>query len=123
MTDKPFGVNLTILPTLKPIPYEEYVRVIFESSVKVVETAGRSPEPFMQEFKEAGVKVIHKCTSVRHGIKAEKIGCDFVSIDGFECAGQPGEDDITSLVLVLDMRRTRSAFLSLHRVALVMAEA
>lgn len=100
MTDKPIGVNLTILPTLKPVPYEEYVRVIVESGVKIMETAGRSPEQFMPALKEAGVKVIHKCTSVRHGLKAERIGCDAVSIDGFECAGHPGEDDITSLILV-----------------------
>ncbi len=100
MTDKPFGVNLTILPTLKPIPYEEYVKVIIESGVKIVETAGRSPEPFMPAFNEAGVKVIHKCTSVRHGQKAEKVGCAAISIDGFECAGHPGEDDIPGMVLI-----------------------
>jgi len=100
MTDKPFGVNITILPTLKPVPYEEYAKVIIESGVKIVETAGRSPENFMPAFNEAGVKVIHKCTSVRHGLKAEKIGCAAVSIDGFECAGHPGEDDIPGLVLI-----------------------
>ncbi|MDO6565269.1 nitronate monooxygenase family protein [Amphritea sp. 1_MG-2023] len=100
MTDKPFGVNLTILPTLTPPPYEEYARVIAESGVKVVETAGRSPEPFMQLFNEAGIKVIHKCTSVRHAKKAQAVGCAAVTIDGFEAAGHPGEDDIPSLVLV-----------------------
>ncbi len=100
MTDQPFGVNLTILPSLKPIPYEEYAKVIIESGVKIVETAGRSPENFMPAFNEAGIKVIHKCTSVRHGQKAEKIGCAAVSIDGFECAGHPGEDDIPGLVLI-----------------------
>lgn len=100
MTDKPFGVNLTILPAIKPPPYEEYVKVIIESGIKIVETAGRSPEPFMPAFKEAGVKVIHKCTSVRHAVKAEKVGCDAVSVDGFECAGHPGEDDVTNLVLL-----------------------
>ncbi len=100
MTDKPFGVNLTIMPTLKPILYDEYVKVIVESGVRVVETAGRSPEKFMPEFKKAGIKVIHKCTSVRHGLKAEKIGCDAISIDGFECAGHPGEDDIPNLILI-----------------------
>ncbi|CAH0993097.1 NADH:quinone reductase [Sinobacterium norvegicum] len=100
MTDKPFGVNLTILPSINPPPYEEYVQVIIDNGVKIVETAGRSPEPFMPAFKAAGVKVMHKCTSVRHAVKAEKVGCDAVSVDGFECAGHPGEDDITNLVLL-----------------------
>lgn len=100
MTDKPFGVNITLLPTIKPVPYEEYARAIVEGGVKIVETAGRSPEQFMPMFKEAGVKVIHKCTSVRHALKAEKIGCDMVSVDGFECAGHPGEDDIPGLILL-----------------------
>ena len=100
MTNKPFGVNITIMPAIKPPPYEEYAKVIIQSGVKIVETAGRSPEPFLPAFKAAGVKVIHKCTSVRHAIKAEKIGCDAVSVDGFECAGHPGEDDVTNLVLL-----------------------
>ena len=100
MTDRPFGVNLTILPTIKPIPYEEYGQAIIESGVKVVETAGRSPEPFVPPFAAAGVKVIHKCTSVRHAMKAESVGCAAVEIDGFEAAGHPGEDDIPSLILV-----------------------
>ncbi|MFV0278341.1 MAG: NAD(P)H-dependent flavin oxidoreductase [Parahaliea sp.] len=100
MTDRPFGVNLTILPAIKPPPYEEYAHVAVDSGIKVIETAGRSPEAFMPLFKAAGVKVIHKCTSVRHSLKAEKIGCDAVSVDGFECAGHPGEDDITNLVLL-----------------------
>lgn len=100
MTDKPFGVNLTILPTLTPPPYAEYAQVIIDSGVKFVETAGRSPEPFMAAFKEAGIKVVHKCTSVRHALKAQAVGCDAVIIDGFEAAGHPGEDDIPSLVLV-----------------------
>ena len=100
MTDKPFGVNLTILPTLRPVPYEEYAQAIAESGIKVVETAGRNPQPYLPTFKAAGVKVIHKCTSVRHSVKAEKIGCDAVSIDGFECAGHPGEDDIPGLILI-----------------------
>lgn len=100
LTNKPFGVNLTLLPTIKPVPYDEYAKAIIESGVKIVETAGRSPEQFLPAFKEAGVKVIHKCTSVRHAIKAEKIGCDAISIDGFECAGHPGEDDITGLILI-----------------------
>jgi nitronate monooxygenase len=100
LTDRPFGVNLTILPTIKPVPYDEYMRVILESGVRVVETAGRNPEPFMGALKAAGVKVIHKCTSVRHSVKAQKIGCDAVSVDGFECAGHPGEDDVPGLVLL-----------------------
>jgi len=100
MTDKPFGVNLTIFPTLKPVPYEEYVQVMVESGIKIVETAGRNPEPYLPAMKAAGIKVIHKCTSVRHCVKAEKIGCDAVSVDGFECAGHPGEDDIPALILL-----------------------
>lgn len=100
MTDKPFGINLTILPTIKPVPYEEYARVICEAGIGVVETAGRNPEPFMPLFQQYGVKVVHKCTSVRHAIKAEKVGVAAVSVDGFECAGHPGEDDIPNLVLL-----------------------
>lgn len=100
LTSKPFGVNVTILPSIKPPPYEEYVEAIVESGVKIIETAGRNPQPFMAAFKAAGVKVIHKCTSVRHALKAEEIGCDAVSVDGFECAGHPGEDDVTNLVLI-----------------------
>lgn len=100
MTDKPFGVNLTILPTIKPVPYEAYAQAIIDSGVKLVETAGRNPEQFMPAFKAAGIKVIHKCTSVRHAVKAEQIGCDAISIDGFECAGHPGEDDIPGLILI-----------------------
>ena len=100
MTDKPFGVNITIMPSIKPPPYEEYARVIIESGVKIVETAGRNPEPFMPAFKAAGVKVIHKCTSVRHALKAQSIGVDAVSVDGFECAGHPGEDDVPNFVLL-----------------------
>ena len=100
MTDKPFGVNLTILPSRKPPPYEEYATAIIESGVKVVETAGYSPEPFMPMFDEAGVKVIHKCTAIKHAKKAQKVGCAAVSIDGFEAAGHPGEDGIGSLVLL-----------------------
>ncbi len=100
MTDKPFGVNLTVLPAIEPPPYEEYAQAIVGSGIKIVETAGRSPEPFMELFKEYDVKVIHKCTSVRHALKAQSVGCDAVTIDGFECAGHPGEDDIPSLVLL-----------------------
>ena len=100
MTDQPFGVNLTILPTITPPPYEEYAEAIVGSGIKIVETAGRSPEPFMELFKAYDAKVIHKCTSVRHALKAQAVGCDAVTIDGFECAGHPGEDDIPSLVLL-----------------------
>src|SRR5215510_3286696 len=100
MTDQPFGVNLTILPTLVPRPYGEYIDVICQSGVKIVETAGNNPKPFLPKFKELGIKVIHKCTSVRHGISAEKVGVDAISMDGFECAGHPGEDDIPNLVLL-----------------------
>ena len=100
MTDKPFGVNLTVLPTINPPPYEEYAQAIVGSGVKIVETAGRSPEPFMELFKEYEVKVIHKCTSVWHALKAQSVGVSAITIDGFECAGHPGEDDIPSLVLL-----------------------
>ena len=100
ITDKPFGVNVTLLPTIRPLDIDGYFDVILNKGVKIVETAGRSPEPFMEQLKAAGVKVIHKCTAVRFARKAEKIGCDVVSIDGFECAGHPGEEDVTSLILV-----------------------
>ena len=100
MTDKPFGVNLTLLPSINPPPYSEYVQAIIDGGVSVVETAGRSPEEHMPQLKAANIKVIHKCTSVRHSLKAEKLGCDAVSVDGFECAGHPGEDDVTNLVLL-----------------------
>jgi nitronate monooxygenase len=100
MTDKPFGVNLTILPTLVARPYGEYIDAIISSGIKIVETAGNNPKPFLPKFKENGVKVIHKCTSVRHGISAEKVGVDAISMDGFECAGHPGEDDVPNLVLL-----------------------
>ncbi len=113
MTDKPFAVNLTILPTIKPVPYEEYAQAIVDSGVKIVETAGRNPEPFLPLFKAAGIKVIHKCTSIRHSLKAEKIGCDMVSVDGFECAGHPGEDDVTNMILLpLAARRLKIPFLA-----------
>ena len=113
MTDKPFGVNLTILPTIKPVPYDEYAQAIVDSGVKIVETAGRNPEPYLPMFKEAGIKVIHKCTSLRHSLKAEKIGCDAVSVDGFECAGHPGEDDVTNMILLpLSAQRLKIPFLA-----------
>jgi nitronate monooxygenase len=99
LTNKPFGVNLTILPTLKPVPYDDYLKAIIDSGVKIIETAGRSPGPYMEQLKQAGIKVIHKCTSVKHALKAEQLGVDVVSIDGFECAGHPGENDIPGLVL------------------------
>ena len=100
MTDKPFGVNLTLLPSLNPIPYDEYRRAIIESGIKIVETAGRNPTDHLPDFKANGVKVIHKCTSVRHAVTAVKNGVDVVSIDGFECAGHPGEDDVGLIVLL-----------------------
>jgi nitronate monooxygenase len=100
MTDKPFGVNLTMLPMFKEVPYPEYIQAVVEGGVKIVETAGRNPEPIMPVLKEAGIKVIHKCTSVRHALKAERIGCDAVSVDGFECGGHPGEDDIPNMILL-----------------------
>lgn len=100
MTDKPFGVNLTILPTINPVPYDDYRDAIIAGGVKIVETAGNNPEPHLPSFKAAGVKVIHKAVAVRHAMKAESLGVDAISIDGFECAGHPGEDDIPGLILI-----------------------
>jgi len=100
MTSKPFGVNLTFLPSVTPPDYPGYVRVIIESGVKVVETAGNNPQKWLPALKEAGIRVIHKCTSVRHALKAEAIGCDAVSVDGFECGGHPGEDDVPNFILL-----------------------
>lgn len=100
LTDKPFGVNLTILPSVSPPPYAEYRRAIIDSGVTVVETAGHKPQEHVEDFKAHGVKVIHKCTAVRHALSAERMGVDVISIDGFECAGHPGEDDIPGLVLI-----------------------
>ena len=100
LTDKPFGVNLTLLPSINPIPYDEYREAIIHSGIKIVETAGRAPTDHLPRFKENGVKVIHKCTSVRHSVSAVKHGVDVISIDGFECAGHPGEDDIGLIVLL-----------------------
>jgi NAD(P)H-dependent flavin oxidoreductase YrpB (nitropropane dioxygenase family) len=100
LTDRPFGVNLTILPSINPPPYAEYRDAIIDSGVKIVETAGANPQEHLPAFQAAGVKVIHKATSVRHAVKAQSIGVDAVSIDGFECAGHPGEDDIPGLVLI-----------------------
>jgi NADH:quinone reductase (non-electrogenic) len=100
MTDKPFGVNLTFLPTVSAPDYPGYIKAIISGGVKIVETAGRNPQPYLPYLKEAGIKVIHKCTSVRHSLKAESIGCDAVSVDGFECGGHPGEDDIPNMILL-----------------------
>ncbi|MDB5982111.1 MAG: 2-nitropropane dioxygenase precursor [Pseudomonas sp.] len=100
MTDKPFGVNLTILPSANPPPYEDYLNVIIDSGIKIIETAGSSPKEFIARLKQADVRIIHKCTSVRHALSAERNGVDIVSIDGFECAGHPGEDDVPGLVLI-----------------------
>lgn len=100
MTDKPFGVNLTFLPIVNEPDYPGYVKAIIEGGVKVVETAGNNPQKWLPALQEAGIKVIHKCTSVRHSLKAEAIGCDAVSVDGFECGGHPGEDDVPNMILL-----------------------
>ncbi|KAI9026611.1 hypothetical protein CLU79DRAFT_742578 [Phycomyces nitens] len=100
MTTKPFGVNLTFLPTITPPPYREYAKVILEERVPIVETAGNNPGEYIKMFKEGGVTIIHKCVAIRHALSAERMGVDMVSIDGFECAGHPGEDDITGLILL-----------------------
>ena len=100
MTDKPFGVNLTILPSVNPPPYAEYRKAIIDSGVTIVETAGHNPREHVEDFKANGIKVVHKCTAVRHALSAERMGVDAISIDGFECAGHPGEDDIPGLVLI-----------------------
>jgi len=100
LTDKPFGVNITLLPTLRPVDIDGYFNAVIDAGIKIVETAGRSPEAYMERLKAAGIKVIHKCTAVRFARTAQRIGCDAVSIDGFECAGHPGEEDVTSLVLI-----------------------
>ncbi len=100
LTDKPFGVNLTILPSVTPPPYAEYRRAIIDSGITIVETAGAKPQEHVEEFKSHGIKVLHKCTSVRHALSAERMGVDVISIDGFECAGHPGEDDVPGLVLI-----------------------
>jgi NAD(P)H-dependent flavin oxidoreductase YrpB (nitropropane dioxygenase family) len=100
MTDKPFAVNLTFLPSFEAPPYDEYIAAIIDGGVKFVETAGRNPEAYLPALHKAGIKVIHKCTSVRHALKAERIGCAAVSVDGFECGGHPGEDDIPNMILL-----------------------
>jgi len=100
MTDKPFGVNLTFLPIVNTPDYPGYIRAIIEGGVRIVETAGNNPQQYLPALHQAGVKVIHKCTSVRHALKAQSIGCDAVSVDGFECAGHPGEDDVPNFILL-----------------------
>ena len=100
MTDKPFGINLTFLPTVTVPDYPGYISAIIDGGVKIVETAGRNPQQYLPRLKEAGIKIIHKCTSVRHSLKAESIGCDAVSVDGFECGGHPGEDDVPNMILL-----------------------
>ena len=100
MTDNPFGVNLTFLPTVAAPDYPGYIDAIIDGGIKIVETAGRNPQPYMEQLKKADIKVIHKCTSVRHSLKAEAIGCDAVSVDGFECGGHPGEDDMPNMILL-----------------------
>lgn len=100
MTDKPFGVNVTFLPSVNPPDYPGLIGAIVDAGVKVVETAGNNPKDWMPTFKDAGIKVIHKCTSVRHALKAQAIGCDMVSVDGFECGGHPGEDDVPNFILL-----------------------
>jgi NAD(P)H-dependent flavin oxidoreductase YrpB (nitropropane dioxygenase family) len=100
MTDKPFGVNLTFLPAVNPPDYPGYVKAIIDGGVKIIETAGNNPQNWLPALKEAGVKVIHKCTSIRHALKAEAIGCDAISVDGFECGGHPGEDDVPNFILL-----------------------
>ena len=100
MTDKPFGVNLTFLPAFTSPPYPEYIDAIIDGGIKAVETAGRNPAEHLPRMQEAGIKIIHKCTSVRHALKAQSIGCDAVSVDGFECGGHPGEDDIPNMILL-----------------------
>ena len=100
MTDKPFGVNLAFLPSVTPPDYPGFIRAIIESGVKIIETAGNNPKKWMPQLKEAGITVIHKCTAIRHALSAQAVGADVVSVDGFECAGHPGEDDIPSMVLL-----------------------
>ncbi len=100
MTDKPFGVNLTMLPSLKKTDYPGYIKAIIDGGIKIVETAGNNPSEYLPAMKDAGIKIIHKCTTVRHSLKAQSIGCDAVSVDGFECGGHPGENDIPNMILL-----------------------
>jgi len=105
LTQRPFAVNLTLLPAINPPPYEEYAQVIIDSGVKIVETAGNNPAPFIRKFKAAGIIIIHKCVAIRHALTAQRLGVDVVSMDGFECAGHPGEDDVTGLILLAKARK------------------
>ena len=100
MTDRPFGVNITFLPAVTPPDYPGFIHAIIDGGVKIVETAGNNPQTYMPALKAAGIKVIHKCTAVRHALKAEAVGCDAVSVDGFECGGHPGEDDVPNMILL-----------------------
>jgi len=100
MTDQPFGVNLTFLPAVTPPDYAGFVQAIIDDGIPIVETAGNNPQQWLPALKAAGIKVIHKCTSVRHALKAQRIGCDAVSVDGFECGGHPGEDDVPNMILL-----------------------
>lgn len=104
MTDKPFGVNLTFLPSVTPPPYAEYRKAIIDSGINIVETAGAKPQEHIEDFKSHGITIVHKCTSVRDAISAQRMGADMISIDGFECAGHPGEDDIPGLILIPPQR-------------------
>lgn len=113
LTDKPFGVNLTFLPTVRPPDYPGYVRAIIEGGIKVVETAGNNPQPVLPALHEVGIKVLHKCTSVRHALKAANLGCDAISVDGFECGGHPGEDDVPNFILLpLAARQLKVPFIA-----------
>ncbi|MHA6688073.1 NAD(P)H-dependent flavin oxidoreductase [Mesorhizobium sp. A556] len=113
MTDKPFGVNLAFLPSTRPPDYAGYVKAIVDGGVTIVETAGNNPKEWMSAFKDAGIKIIHKCTSIRHALTAERLGCDAISMDGFECAGHPGEDDVTNLILLpLAARKLKVPFIA-----------
>jgi len=105
MTTKPFGVNITLLPAINPPPYEEYAQVIIDSGIRIVETAGNNPGPLIKKFKAAGCIILHKCVAIRHALSAQKLGVDILSIDGFECAGHPGEDDVGGLVLLAQAAR------------------
>ena len=113
MTDKPFGVNLTFLPSVTPPDYPGYVKAIIDGGVKIVETAGNNPKQWLPALKAAGIKVIHKCTAIRHALSAQTVGCDAISVDGFECAGHPGEDDVPNMILLpLAAKRLKVPFVA-----------